>query len=68
MSCPIIVEKNKRETTMRGADVTQGSMFSYLRLEDYVPKEHPLRPIREIVIGAARDGRDVRGDVRGFGA
>lgn len=34
---------------MRGADVTQDSMFSYLTLEDYVPKAHALRAIREIV-------------------
>ncbi len=40
---------------MRGADVTQGSMFSYLTLEDYVPEAHPLRPIREIVNAALRE-------------
>lgn len=39
---------------MRGADVTQDSMFSYLTLEDYVPEKHPLRPIREIVNAALR--------------
>ncbi|MSQ53032.1 MAG: IS5 family transposase [Betaproteobacteria bacterium] len=40
---------------MRGADVTQDSMFTYLTLEGYVPKEHPLRPIREIVNAALRE-------------
>lgn len=50
----MIVEKNKGEATMRGADVTQGGMFSYLTLEDYVPRNHPLRPIQEIVNAALR--------------
>ena len=40
---------------MRGADVTQDGMFSYLTLEDYVPKGHPLQPIREIVNAALRE-------------
>lgn len=39
---------------MRGADVTQDSMFSYQTVEDYVPQAHPLRPIREIVNAALR--------------
>ena len=34
---------------MRGADVKQGSVFSYVSLEARVPKSHPLRRIREIV-------------------
>ncbi len=37
---------------MRGTDVTQESMFSYLTLTDYVPQTHPLRPICEIVNAA----------------
>jgi transposase len=33
---------------MRGADEQPGSMFSYVTLEDRVPKDHPLREIRRI--------------------
>ncbi len=31
---------------MRGADVMQGAMFSYVSLEDRIPVEHPLRRLR----------------------
>ena len=34
---------------MRGADVMQESLFTYMTLNDFVPADHPLRPIREIV-------------------
>ncbi|MCC7329000.1 MAG: transposase, partial [Gammaproteobacteria bacterium] len=40
---------------MRGADMTQERLFSYVRPEDFVPKAHPLRPIREIVNAALRE-------------
>src|SRR6266446_1879659 len=33
---------------MRGSDERSGSLFSYVDLEARVPKDHPLRPIREI--------------------
>ena len=33
---------------MRGADDQPGSMFSYVTLEERVPKDHPLREIRRI--------------------
>ncbi len=33
---------------MRGEDTRQGAMFSYVSLEERVPAEHPLRPIREM--------------------
>jgi hypothetical protein len=33
---------------MRGADEQPGSMFSYVSLEERVPKDHPLRAIRRI--------------------
>ena len=33
---------------MRGADEQPGSMFSYVSLEERVPRDHPLRAIRHI--------------------
>jgi transposase len=40
---------------MRGADVTQEGLFIVRKTSDYVPAEHPLRPIREILGAALRD-------------
>ena len=37
---------------MRGSDQRSGSLFSYVDLESRVRRDHPLRPIREIVNGA----------------
>ena len=34
---------------MRGAEDPQDGMFSYISAEKRVPKDHPLRPIREMV-------------------
>ena len=34
---------------MRGSDQHSGSLFSYVDLEARVPKDHPLRAIRDIV-------------------
>jgi transposase len=34
---------------MRGDDLQQGAMFSYLSPEQRVPADHPLRPIRKMV-------------------
>jgi transposase len=34
---------------MRGAEEPQGAMFSYVSLEQRVPKKHPLRTIRRLV-------------------
>jgi transposase len=44
---------------MRGADNEQSSMFSYISVEQRVPKEHPLRAIRTMADAALKklDGR-----------
>jgi len=54
---------------MRGADVQQPGMFSYVSLEERVPAEHPIRMLRrlvDVILGEldgvfaecyARDGR-----------
>jgi transposase len=34
---------------MRGDDVQQDEMFSYRRLEDRIPRDHPLRAMRKMV-------------------
>src|ERR1700730_11991641 len=34
---------------MRGFDIQQSAMFSYMSPEQRVPADHPLRPIRDIV-------------------
>jgi hypothetical protein len=34
---------------MRGWDATTEALFSYVSCEARVPKDHPLRPIRQIV-------------------
>jgi transposase len=40
---------------MRGDDIHQDSMFSYLSPEARVPKDHPLRPLRQMVNRALRE-------------
>lgn len=39
---------------MRGADVMQEGLFSFKRLDEFVPKAHPLRDIRSIINDALR--------------
>src|SRR5438067_9561003 len=39
---------------MRGTDIQQSAMFSYLSPEDRVPADHPLRRIRRMVNEALR--------------
>jgi transposase len=34
---------------MRGSDAMQESLFTMAKLEDFVPADHPLRPIRSLV-------------------
>ena len=40
---------------MRGDDIQQDSMFSYLSPEARVPKDHALRPLRQMVNRALRE-------------
>jgi hypothetical protein len=35
---------------MRGTDVQQGGLFSYVSLEERVPADHPLRAIRGLLL------------------
>src|SRR6185437_6856533 len=43
-----------RRLSMRGADIGQGGMFSYVSLESQVPSTHPLRQIRSLLDEALR--------------
>lgn len=36
---------------MRGVDADQQELFSYKSIEDRIPKDHPIRPLRNIVDG-----------------
>ena len=40
---------------MRGSDHETGSMFSYRSLEDRIPADHPLRPLRAMVDAALEE-------------
>jgi transposase len=39
---------------MRGADVEQGGMFSYVSLESRIPRDHPLRDVRALLDDALK--------------
>jgi transposase len=43
------VNAPKEADVMRGTDVHQSGLFSYLSLESRVPQEHPLRGIKELL-------------------
>ncbi|TAJ76479.1 MAG: IS5/IS1182 family transposase, partial [Gallionellaceae bacterium] len=40
---------------MRGADITQESLFVVKQTADYIPADHPLIAIREILNQALRE-------------
>jgi transposase len=40
---------------MRGHDEQQGEVFSYIPLEERIPREHPLRRIRQMIDVALKD-------------
>ena len=50
---------------MRGADQRSEGIFSYVRLEQRVPADHPLRAIRDLVDAALKElSRDFGGFTR----
>jgi transposase len=51
----LLVRELRCEAEMRGSDGRSGSLFSYVDLEDRVPRGHPLRSIRQIANGALSD-------------
>jgi transposase len=51
----LLVWELRCEAEMRGSDGRSGSLFSYVDLEDRVPRGHPLRSIRQIANGALSD-------------
>jgi hypothetical protein len=54
---------------MRGKDIQQSAMFSYVSPEERVPADHPLRPIRTIGgRGLERTVPIVRATIRGLGS
>jgi transposase len=40
---------------MRGGDHQSDTMFSYISMEDRIPQDHPLRPMRSLVDAALRE-------------
>ena len=47
--------KSSQEVGMRGDESIPDDMFSYIRPEQRVPADHPLRPIRTLVGEVLRD-------------
>jgi transposase len=47
--------KSSQEVGMRGDESIPDDMFSYVRPEQRVPADHPLRPIRTLVDEVLRD-------------
>jgi transposase len=39
---------------MRSADVQQGGVFSYIGIEERIPKDHPIRKLRVLVDAALK--------------
>jgi len=40
---------------MRGSDVQQLGMFSYVLVEDQIPRDHPIRKLRVLVDAILKD-------------
>ena len=44
---------------MRGADTYTESLFTIRKLDDFVPSQHPLRPIRQMVNEALKEIEEI---------
>ena len=40
---------------MRGADISQNALFVTVTVEDFVPLDHPLRALRDLINEALKD-------------
>ena len=40
---------------MRGADISQNTLFVTATVEDFVPQDHPLRALRDLINEALKD-------------
>jgi transposase len=49
-----LTDSSLAEIAMRGEDQRSEGIFSYVRLEQRVPADHPLRPIRELTDAALK--------------
>jgi transposase len=48
-TCGMMGQLSRRVSGMRGADLRQSTLFSYVSVEDRIPATHPLRALQKLV-------------------